>query len=169
MDGQHPVPHGLGKLRDAPVLPVDERHVGRAVEEHVEAAVAGDHVIHQSLHLLAGRDIDRRRLAADAGGDRLRALRPQVGHDDRRALARERLGARATDARAAAGDERDLAAQTAAHLSLPRAATGHVASTRPPRWATTSSCRFVVPHAWFGRTVTTSPISGRASHADRST
>src|SRR3954453_8282461 len=55
------------------------------------------------------------------------------------------------------------------HRSLPRAATGQVATTRPPRWTTTSSCRFVVPQAWLGRTVTTSPTSGRASHADRST
>ena len=53
--------------------------------------------------------------------------------------------------------------------SLPRAATGHEPTMCPLRCTAISSCMFVTPQAWFGITVTTSPISGRLAQPEKST
>ena len=54
-------------------------------------------------------------------------------------------------------------------VSLPRAAVGTMSTISPPRCRTAWSCMLAVVQAWFGITVTRSPISGGSAQALTST
>ena len=94
----------------------------RVVEEHVDAAQLGRREVHQGAQLLDVGHVDREgapRAArrVDLLGHALRRRGVDVRHDHRRARPRQPQAARPPHARAAGGDDGDLALQ--AHRALP--------------------------------------------------
>jgi hypothetical protein len=103
------LPLAVGRVDDArSVRELDARVVGH----DVDPAEALDHALDALADRLGVRDVEREREGRlRLARDRLDVLRGARGHDDVRSLLREARTDGATDARPAAGDERDLPVQ----------------------------------------------------------
>ena len=82
---------------------------GAGVDDEIEPPHVGHQLLDCGTHLGFVGDVCYQRNAADLRAHRFSAIAPQIENADLGAPGREPAGCRFTDARAAAGDERDLA------------------------------------------------------------
>ena len=115
-------------IEEVELHPAEDRGV---VDQVVDAAELGKRL---RGHLLGGvgiRDVDAHRqrvaaLALDPVGDLLRALGVDVGDDNGRALAGQRLGVRLADAATGTGDDGHLVLELiSVHVSPNRRVSGY--------------------------------------------